>query len=113
MQPSGCTRLNAPQTASAFPIGAVVSKRPFARPQRKPVSRSPFRGHRSRPTSSISHRTFTESAPVRRSRVPHLLPLPFGVSTPLWLIAFSRFSPLEAHLRKSPDSPLLPVARLH
>jgi hypothetical protein len=79
MQPSGCIRLDVPQPASPFPIGAVILKRPFARPQRKPVSRPPFRGQRSRPTSSTSHRTFTESAPVRRSRAPHLPPLPFRV----------------------------------
>jgi len=67
-------------TPTLFPFGAVILKRSFTRPQRKPVSRPPLRGQRSRPTSSTSHRTFTESAPVRCSRVPHLLPLPFGVS---------------------------------
>ena len=66
--------------SSLLLIGTVIWKRPFTRPQRDPVSRLPFRGQRSWPTSSTSHQTFTESAPVRCSRVPHLLPLPFGVS---------------------------------
>lgn len=100
-------------TPTLFPFGAVILKRSFTRPQRKPVSRPPLRGQRSRPTSSTSHRTFTESAPVRCSRVPHLLPLPFRISTPFRIKAFSRFSPLEAHLRKASDFPSLPVARLH
>jgi hypothetical protein len=60
-----------------------------------------------------SHRTFTESAPARCSRVPHLPPLPFGGFVPLRIKVFSPFSPLEVHLRKTSDLPSLPVARLH
>ena len=66
--------------SSPFPIGTDILQRPFARPQRVPVSRPPFQGQCSWPTTSLSHRTFTESVTVRCSGVPYLPPLPFGGS---------------------------------
>jgi hypothetical protein len=46
----------------------------------RPSPDNPSRGHSSWPTSSISHRTFTESATVRCTRALPLPPLPFGGS---------------------------------
>jgi len=88
-------------------------KRPFARPQRRPASRLPFRGQCSRPTSSISIGPSPNPLQPDAPECPACLRSPSGVFMPLRIIAFSRFSLPEAHLRKPPDFLSLPVARRH
>ncbi len=66
-------RINASEPACKLVLtSAGFSKRPFARPQRSPVSRPPLRGQWSRPISSMPRETCLE--PVR-PLTPPLLPV--------------------------------------
>jgi len=109
-------RITVPEPAcKLFPIGASSSQRPFARPERLPVSGPPFRGQRSRSAASLQHRPCPEpvrpdTPPLRlvcprprrlqrakpvarsceqRSRKLAGSPLPFGVLKPLRIVAFN------------------------
>jgi len=111
---SSRVRIGVPQPiCSPFPIGTDISKRPFARSQREPDSRPPFRGQCSRPTCSISTgpspNPFQSDVPDRLSG----LHSPSGVFMPLRIVAFSRSSAPEAHLLRLPDTPSLPAAITH
>jgi hypothetical protein len=111
---SGRIRIKAPQPiCSPFPIGTDISKRPFARSQRKPASRPPFRGQCSRPACSIS--TGPSPNPFQPDVPNRLTDLrsPSGFFMPLQIVAFNRSSAPEVHLLELPDFPSLPAAMTH
>src|SRR5262249_60213255 len=62
----------------ACPDRNRYSEAAFRSPATRTRFRAPSRGQCSWPTSFLSHRTFTESAPVRCSRMPRQPPLPLG-----------------------------------
>jgi hypothetical protein len=127
-----CFQAHLPATLT----GAGVSKRPFALPQRLPVSEPPLRGQRSRPASSTPYRSLvllvqlpiplratvgpaprkinTEN-PLLDSRpalpiVPRISTTLLGPFGPFRIKAFDTIPGWEAHLPNPPDSPLLPDA---
>jgi hypothetical protein len=128
-------RFNASKSvSSAHLIEAGISKRPFARPHRLPLSGSPGWGQRSRPassTTSLAHPR-TRSAllsPPRAGfpcsrRVNDQNPLSEGLTSypdlstgvrsppglsPLGIEALHRFPGLEAYRDATPDLPSLPT----
>jgi len=119
-----------------LPLGTGSSRRRFARPQRFPLARSPFRGQRSQPWRFASQPASLPArsafslcyrfrfAPVAAAssrqarcklagwlaglRLP--LPLPFGAFTPLWIDAFNEICRPSVRLPTPPDSLSLPAA---
>lgn len=130
--PTGSMPSGTPQSCF-LPTGTESSQRPFAHPQRFPLSRAPFRGQRSGPAASLSVPPLASSfglllhyrfrfapfrpllclgpllVPDRTRPPPSRPPLPFGILTSLQIKAFNRFSLQPVRLSKTPDSPSLPV----
>ncbi len=123
------------RSPACAPAGTFISQRPFAPPQRLPVSRPPFRDRSSRPAASMRCRTFAE--PVRLT-APSLSPVspglgeiatvnPFPGSSSAISISpripaplqgfcalpdrsFNPATDREAHLPNASDCPSLPAA---
>ena len=111
--------------ARRFACGTGVLQRPFARPQRLPLSRPPLRGQRSWPATSKHHRASLK--PVRLSAFAgNPLPpakrdnqLACRVSTPhkrpFDLLRIEAFNPVRCRTVRHPqrpDIPSLPAATL-
>jgi hypothetical protein len=136
---SGLTLQGTSQPLRLSVTGTGRSQRPFARPQRLPLSRPPFQGQSSRPTTSRSKPAVSatrsafllhnlkrfaplQAASLRLARccfrgwLPRLLPqppLPFGTFRSSRIKAFGWFRCRSARLPNSPDLRSLPAADVY
>jgi len=115
--PNPAFRLNSDRRSAAhlqaFPDRDRYLKATFCSPATRTRFRAPFRGQRSWPTYSISTGPLLNPLQSDVLECPADFRSPPGVFMPFGIKAFSQFSLPEVHLRKSPDFPSLPVARLH
>ena len=115
--PNPAFRLNSDRRSTAHLQALPNRDRYFKAAFRSPATKTRFRAPITRSMFLAYlfdiHRTFTESAPVRCSGTPRQPALPSRGFYALRDQSVRQFSLPEVHLRKTPDFPSLPAARLH